>query len=64
MIIWNKLMQIEDIVNGLCESDEDEEEYEKAPPKVAKNVGWSSSAKQTRSGVSDVSYMSLWSTFF
>ena len=33
-IIWDKLMQIEDIVNGLCESDEDEEEYEEAPPIV------------------------------
>ena len=35
MIIWNKLMQIEDVVNGLCESDEDEE----APPTVAEKAG-------------------------
>ena len=38
MIIWNKLMQIEDVVNGLCESDEDEEEYEEAPPTVAEEA--------------------------
>ena len=57
-------MQIEDIVNGLYESDEDEEEYEEAHPTVAKKAGWSSSTKQVGSGVSDVSYMSLSSTFF
>ena len=35
MIIWNKLMQIEDVVNGLFESDEDEE----APLTVAEKAG-------------------------
>ena len=39
MIIWNKLMQIEDFVNGLYESDEDEEEYKETLPTVAENAG-------------------------
>ena len=32
-------MQIKDLVNGLCEFDEDEEEYEEAPPTVAEKAG-------------------------
>ena len=39
MIIQNKLMQIEDVVNGLCETNEDEEEYEEALPTIAENAG-------------------------